>query len=79
MRSYTYGESSITSSGQLGDRMGTREEYLSAVLARLEQVLATRDLSPVLEPNTLAGARCLAAVLGDNDLQARYVLGLFHL
>ena len=57
-----------------------REEYLSAVQARLEQVSAARAPGPVLSPDALAEARQLADVLRDDDgdLQVRYVLGWFH-
>ena len=60
--------------------MGVREELLSAVQVRLEQVAALRDLSPVLEPSALAEARRLTEILEDDDgdLQARYTLGWLH-
>jgi hypothetical protein len=60
--------------------MGIREECLSAVGARLEQVSAERDVYLILEADVLAGAQRLADVLQDDDgdLQARYVLGWFH-
>lgn len=60
--------------------MGVREDRLAAVLGRLEQVRATQDLSPVLEPGGLAEAERLAEILQDDygDLQSRYLLGVLY-
>jgi tetratricopeptide (TPR) repeat protein len=57
-----------------------REERLAAVQARLEQVAATRDLSPVLEPGALIEARRLTQIVEDDDgdLGARHLLGWLH-
>jgi tetratricopeptide (TPR) repeat protein len=60
--------------------MGPREQRLAAVAARLEQVAAAQDLSPVLEPGALTEARRLTEILRDDDgdMQTRYVLGWLH-
>ena len=60
--------------------MGVREGRLAAVQARLERVAATRDLSPVLEPDALVEAQRLLEVAGDeaDGLQAINLVGWLH-
>jgi hypothetical protein len=59
--------------------METRDELLAAVEARLRQA-AAGDLTPVLAPEAAVEARRLAGLLteGDEDLLARYLLGMLH-
>jgi hypothetical protein len=54
----------------------TREERLALVGARLEQVAAQRDLSPVLGPLAATEAAQLAELVRENprDLEACYLL-----
>lgn len=60
--------------------MAEREELLVAIRARLDQVVATQDFSPVLGKAALAQAEHLADALGEDeaDLDARYLLGWLH-
>jgi tetratricopeptide (TPR) repeat protein len=59
--------------------VGVREERLSALLARLEGVTATGDLSPVLESAALNEARQLMEVAGGaHDLEALFAVGWLH-
>jgi len=59
--------------------METRDELLAAVEARLRQA-AAGDLTPVLAPEAAVEAQRLADLLteGDEDLHARYLLGMLH-
>ena len=59
--------------------MAGRDELLAAVLARLERMAATGDLSVALEPAADSEARELGEILGaDLDLTARFHLGLLY-
>ncbi|MFI8186201.1 CHAT domain-containing protein [Actinacidiphila glaucinigra] len=61
-----------------------RDELLAAVWARLGRLAETGDPSAVMEPQALADAQRLAALLrtadkrGDSDVTAWYALGWFH-
>jgi hypothetical protein len=59
--------------------MGTSGELLNAIQARLQQVAATQDPSPVLEQSALDEAKELTALLGgEGDLYPRYLLGMLY-
>ena len=60
--------------------MSVPRERLEAVLNRLQQVAATKDLSIVLDPDAVADAQLLSdALSGDEpEVGARYLLGIFH-
>jgi hypothetical protein len=60
--------------------MRERDELLAAIRARLEQVAATRDVKPALEPDVPAQARRLAqfAAGHDDDLEVAHLGGWLH-
>ena len=60
--------------------MSEHDARSAAVQARLERVITTQDLSPVLEEETLDEARELALTLTNDSgsLPTRYVLGWLH-
>ena len=57
-----------------------REQLLTALKARLDQVAAAQDPAPALEPEALDEAHRLAGLLRDDDadIEARFTLGWFH-
>ncbi|NED02968.1 hypothetical protein G3I55_15020, partial [Streptomyces sp. SID6648] len=61
-----------------------RDELVASVWARLGRLAETGDPSAVMEPQALADAQRLAALLrtadgsGESDVTAWYALGWFH-